>query len=595
MKELKILSFCMAFISLQISQAQNPHNDYLGFGHTTDVTVTTSSGGATAGGNNTIDGFPNGDLGGASRFLNQSTFGGDYETIQAVDDIGFEEWLEEQFNMPITYTTTTMNSIWPTVRNKYIADGESQKAANGPFKQSFRYAWWQNGMTAGDMVRQKVAFALSEIFVVSEMMSALDDGDILCSYYDILLRHSFGNYSDLLLEISLHPAMGVYLSHYTNSRTIEAYNVHPDENYAREIMQLFSIGLHELNIDGSKKLGPDGKEIPTYDNNDIKEFAKIFTGLGAGALANGTTTGLEFYESFYDIDATVPMVFYSDYHEPSEKYLLNGFVVPAGQTGLEDAQQAITHLTNHDNTAPFICKKLIQRLIKANPSPGYIWRVAAKFNNNGEGVRGDLKAVVKAILLDQEARLCGWIKHVQQGMLREPILRQMHLARAFNAQANSGRFWNEGLDFQIKTTQAPLSAPSVFNFFLPDYQPNGPISNAGLVAPAFQIHNSASSISYINEAQKWADGVVMEDVFTTNNNGPTNWDKVRLNFEDEQLLVDNEQWDELIYRLDIILTHQTMGQRTKDIIKLALEQTDSDHLKMAIYLTMISPDYLIFK
>ncbi|MEM7531603.1 MAG: DUF1800 family protein [Chloroflexota bacterium] len=433
----------------------------------------------------------------AARFLVQATLGANYELVQEVKDTGIEAWLEAQFELPI-------NSI-----EQLVIDYVKLFPADSfelPF--TFDWSWWQHIMTSPDVVRQRVAFALSEIFVISRNVEDINEnGRSAASYYDLLLTHAFGNYRDLLLAITLHPSMGIYLSHMRNRKSDPSKNRYPDENYAREVMQLFSIGLFELNQDGTEKLDENGDPIPTYTNADITEFAKIFTGLAMPPnpeeVADWAEEGEEFVideEWFLNAWGVqyVPMIPYEQEHEPGEKRLLNGTVVPAGQTTMQDIEAAIDNLFNHPNVGPFMGRLLIQRLVKSNPTPAYISRVAATFNDNGAGVRGDLKAVVRAILLDEEARDLNYMTDPANGMLREPLVRYISLCRTFNAANQSGEYTFAPDNFREEILQYILFAPSVFNFFLPSYQPIGPVADAGLVAPEFQITTSLTTISTAN-------------------------------------------------------------------------------------------------
>jgi len=387
--------------------------------------------------------------------------------------------------------------------------------------------------------------------------------------------------------------MGFYLSHLNNPRADEEENVHPDENYAREIQQLFSIGLHELNEDGSKKLDNDGNEIPTYGQDEIKEFAKIFTGLGvADVIPNMYLDTAEFGVGIYLGDLTKPMRMYEEWHEPGEKKLLNDFVVPAGQSGMKDVEDAIDNLVNHPNVGPFLGRRLIQQLVTSNPSPAYITRVTRVFNDNGNGVRGDLKAVVRAILMDTEARTCEALSRPDHGKLREPFTRYVHFVSALDVEQFYGRYWNVGWSFYQSTGQVPLAAIHVFNFYLPDYKPVGPIGDEGLYAPEFQIHNSRTGVSYINEVNAWA---IWNSVM--NSWEPEDPNAI-INVEDlKSLAADPEV---LVNRLDVLFTHGMLSDRTRNVIKNAIEPLifgdyRNERVRMALYLMMISPDYNIIK
>jgi uncharacterized protein (DUF1800 family) len=268
--------------------------------------------------------------------------------------------------------------------------------------EDFRYisridAWWKAVMQSDDQLRQRVAFALSEILVVSDLNNDLrSQPEGMVTYYDLLLTHAFGNFRDLLEAVTLSPIMGTYLSHLGNEKADDALNIRPDENYAREVMQLFTIGLDELNQDGTAKLDANGNTIATYGQAEIEGFARVFTGW--------TFAGSETFKR-KSRDYVAPMQAFEEYHSQRQKTLLNGDIIPQGYSAQESLQLALDNLFNHQNVAPFISKQLIQRLITSNPTPQYVERIASVFNDNGEGVRGDLAAVVKAIYLDDEARL----------------------------------------------------------------------------------------------------------------------------------------------------------------------------------------------
>ncbi len=583
--------FVLAIVCPKWTMAQSPV--ILGQGNNGGMSVTSSG----TGGDKTFDGegfLPNEIA--ASRFLAQATLGADLETILAVSQMSFPEWLDSQFVQPklmdvLQYTQDlTAEAIDST-----FAMGDDPNNIQ-PQMWYWHSAWWQYIMTSPDVLRARVGLALSEIFVVSEVPELGEVPLALAGYYDMLLDNSFGNFRDLLEDVTYHPAMGVYLTHLNNPKSDTALNRFPDENYAREVMQLFTIGLYKLNTDGTRQLDSLNNPIPTYQNADIQEFAKIFTGLTWGdAFGFGQNPQSEL--SFIQ-----PMKMKNAWHEPGEKHLLNGLVVPNRNpvNGNADIQDALDNLFNHPNVGPFIGRQLIQRLITSNPSHDYIGRVAAAFNDNGQGVRGDMKAVIRAILLDPEARDCALAYDPYRGMLREPITRWTHLSRAFNAFSQRGIYRNDMDEFYLNAFQRPLGSPSVFNFFSPDYVPIGPIDSAGLVAPEFQITNSVTIVGYANRMHDWVmeDNQVMEyrDIFS----GEYNNDKyVNLNLDDELQLDEITDVDELLERLNLILFHGQMTWDTRDRIKEALLLVPQDdweiRIRMAIFLSMISPDYLIFR
>lgn len=581
------------------------YEDYVGAGHSQGIVVTSSDNHSLWGWDEIASGIKsiNGDGLDArkmetARFLTQAGFGAGINYIDSISKMDFETWIDDQFTKPLPVITDTINDIWQQGLQMYIeSGGDTASYGDMPYTHHFLYSWWQLNMTNSDLLRQRVALALSEILVVSFRDVLEGRGRGQANYYDIFLRNAFGNYKDILHEVALHPAMGIYLSHFNNPKTIEEQNIHPDENFAREVMQLFSIGLYELNQDGTHKLDSLGKDIPTYNNNDIKEFAKIFTGLGPGAiLENEWYDEPEFGINKWLTDLSVPMAMYEDWHEPGEKHLLNDFIVPDGQSGMQDIDMAIDNLFNHDNLAPFIARRLIQAMVKSNPTPAYISRVAAVFNDNGAGEKGDMKALIKAILLDDEARSCDWINNDEQGKLREPMQRYFQFCRSMDKSSPYGIYWNIGYDFFQNTGQAPLGSPTVFNFFLPDYQPSGPIAEAELYAPEFQIHNSQTSISYLNQVNSWVRWGVLMDT----------WEAIgtSVTLDRSNLIPLAKDPQVLVNHLDILLTNGQLSDESRQVIINALNQITHDNswafylefrVNMALYLFMISPDYTVQK
>ena len=400
----------------------------------------------------------------AFQFLNQSSFGATPAEAQNVINLEFEAWIDQQMQEVASLQLPYLRSLpRPPVLGQLHADRVD--------------IWFRNVIDGQDQLRQRVAFALSEIMVVSQLGALTEAPYSVADYHDQLALNAFGNYRDLLNVVTLHPAMGVYLSMLGNQKPDPVLNIRPDENYARELMQLFSIGLVELNPDGTVKRDSSGQPIPTYDQAVIEGFAHVFTGwnyAGAPSFEEARRN---------DNNQTVPMQLYPDFHDTGSKTLLDGVTIPPGQTGDEDLKAALDNIFNHPNVGPFIAIRLIQRLVASNPSPGYVQRVATVFNNNGFGVRGDLAAVIKAILLDPEARPA--IPMEIDGKLKEPILRLTQLWRAYDAASQSGSF--PLAPAYIIFGQGPLQSPSVFNFFSPSFAPAGEIRNSGLVAPELQI------------------------------------------------------------------------------------------------------------
>lgn len=615
MKKTLISSF--AFIGLIISLTAQEYTDYIGAGHNVGITVSTSSSIPDAGPEKTIDGSGmESKYFAAGRFLNQATMGASKAEIDVLYENfnnNYEEWIDDQYSKPIEYLTPKLDSIWDFIYQRKINLGQDENDIFGPWTVHFNYSWWQVNALNQDKLRHKIAYALSQILVLSAQSDLNDHAEGLVYYYDLLLKHSFGNYKDLLRDVSYSLPMGYYLSHLNNPKEIPEENIHPDENYAREIMQLFTIGLYELNTDGTRKLDGSGNPIPTYDQEDIKEFAQVFTGLGPSGLedyvwwAEAPYFGLDFWGA----QKNTPMMMYQDFHDTSEKHLLNGYVLPAGQAGETDVDMAIDHLFNHPNVGPFISRQLIQRLVNSNPSPEYIGRVAAAFNDNGLGVRGDMMAVIKAILLDPEARDGAAMLEEEQGRLREPMLRTTNFGFGFGLLNNYGNYWHNGYDDLRETGQHVLSSPTVFNFYPPDYQPNGEIKDIGLVAPEFKLHNTAKAVTSLNRffgtifwdehyfGGSWEYSPEPEDYPAFND---LEQSIIRLNVANLHPLSDTPEL--LINELDRIMTFGQLSDFTRGIIRNTIldidwpwdrEAQQSWRTAYAMYLIQFSPDYNIIK
>ena len=555
----------------------------------------------------------------AARFLLQAAFGPDQDTngnglpenVEPVMASGFNAWIDDQFTRPIGYVQPWVD--WADTHANALQ-------LYGNWKE---FSWWARAMGVPylrpdhenqtppippilpDPLRQRVAFALSEILVASDRPEALAvEQRGMANFYDLFEKHAFGNYLPLLKEVALHPVMGIYLSHLGNQKANPANNVFPDENFAREIMQLFSIGLWMLNPDGTRVLDGQGQPIATYNNGDITELARVFTGLSFGNNADF---------QLYPRDFTVPMKGWDAYHDCNAKTLLGGWQLLAqvpspndtGTVTMTDITAAVTNLFNHQNVGPFLALRLIQRFVTSNPSPAYVGRVAAKFADNGSGVRGDLKAVIKALLLDSEARDPAMMAQPTWGKLREPFLRCVNFARAFNAKSTAGYY---PLDqFALAHLQDPMNSPSVFNFFLPTHSPAGPVTQAGLVAPEFQIINAASAVSGANYF--WNHTLSDLHYWGTANASYG----VRLNLDPELALVTSGNIaadvptgaldpDPLLRRLDLVLTGGTLSPAQFQIIREAMLrigtgtwQWHRERLRMAIYLITTSADFNVLR
>ena len=432
-----------------------------------------------------------------------------------------------------------------------------------------KVVWYEAAVNADDQLRQRIAWALSQYFVVGEEGSNHPNTtERWVNYYDIFVRNAFGNFRDILDEITWSPHMGYYLSHMDNKKADLSNGTFPDENFAREVMQLFTIGLYELNIDGTLRLDEYGKVIPTYDNDDIAEFAKVFTGLRKPYDRSNIEI---FYGNYID-----PMRIQVSRHDFTPKVLLDGSILgPFSQNkeGVrDDIGGLLDHLFNHENMPPFFARFMIQRFTVSNPSPAYIKYVAEAFKSglfkgNGTGNRGDMVATIKAILLHPEARESVLSYDPNHGKLREPIVRLMHLSRAFKLSSLRTYEWIYFVGLEDTILQAPYEQSSVFNFYRPEYSPNGIISDLGLTAPEFQISNDVSSIHLSN-----AFSTLVNDGLIQGDNGLFGSSQIAdatLDFSYEIGISSNNE--ELVNHLDLILCGGRLEEASKLIILDALE------------------------
>lgn len=576
----------------------------------------------------------------SSRFLSQATMGPKLSEIQALQNQGIEPWLDQQFAFSPSF------NLQNYVQNMHQSMVDSSNARNpsGNYTLSnlfiddwaFDVAWFQANMLAHDKLRWRVSLALSQIFVTSRISAFDDNPYALASYYDMLNKNAFGNYRSLIDSITYHPAMAVYLTymnnHATDTLAISATNstkkqVFPDENYAREILQLFSIGLFELNNNGTEKKDANGMSIPTYDNDDIGNLAKVFTGLSwshsryLGDNSNVTkwsyTKPLKFfpkdssdkYLRWWVNPSTWRIV---DGHEPGTKTFLNQTVPSRPVTdGKLDIKDALDIIYNHPNVGPFMARRLIQHLVSSNPSPEFIDRIASIFNNNGNGVRGDLRAVIRAILLDPEARdCCAEKENVAYGHLREPFLRYMNLVNGLELKNQGGVYRNVMVDLYDRLEQKPLYSPSVFNFYQPGYVPDGPLQAAGKVGPEFQTLNSLSFAKYMNGLHRWVisnDPVEYWGIFSGETYKPDQ--EPTFNITNDYVLSKDNRIKEFLDKYNLILAQGRIKPENMSIIQNVLlnmpmtydvngvpDPTLADRrLRMGIFLIMIAPDYLINK
>jgi uncharacterized protein (DUF1800 family) len=524
----------------------------------------------------------------AARFLMQATFGPSKADIDAFIAKGYNTWLAEQFAAPATLQRVATMADFAannTTGGQGTRDATTMvyQYPGGAHRQA---AWWKTALTAPDQLRQRMAFALSEIFVISDQngtINAWQEGG--ANYYDILVRGAFGNFRTVLEEVTLSPMMGIYLSSLRNGKATATTLA--DENYAREIMQLFTIGLNELQPDGTLKLDPSGQPIATYTQTTISEMAKVFTGWAYYSTA--ATPNFRGGAANY-ID---PMMIYPAFHDTTQKTIIGGKILPANQDGPKDLKDTLDALFHHPNTGPFICRQLIQRLVTSNPSPGYVYRVAQVFENNGAGVRGDLGAVARAIVMDYEARSPALLNTPAFGKLKEPLLRLTAILRAFGGASNSGRFSIANPEGSLM--QAAMRAPTVFNFFEPGYVLAGDLAAAGLYAPEYQILTDTSAISMPN----------FYYTYIYNNRSTTDMAQQTIGLTLDSLLPlarTPANVQQLVDYLNLVLCANSMPKAMNDRIVAAITAmpnntaaTDLERVRSAIYLVVTSPEGAVQK
>jgi hypothetical protein len=509
----------------------------------------------------------------AVRFLEQATFGPTSGLIGRVQEFGVKGYLEQEFSTPMTPFPDL--PVFPSDSSVGCPTGSDPNCFRDNYTMyPLQVRFFLNALYADDQLRQRVAFALHQIFVVSGV--AIEQPSSMSPYLNVLVRNAFGNFRQLLWDMTLNPAMGDYLDMVNNDRSS------PNENYAREVLQLFSIGLYKLNPDGTLQLDTQGQPIPTYDQNTIIAFARMFTGWTYAPLpgANSHWTNSANY--------LAPMVAFDNHHDRTSKTLLNGVVSPANLPAKKDLVFALDNIFNHPNVGPFICKQLIQHLVTSNPSPAYVGRVTSAFNNNGAGVRGDMKTVIIAILTDSEARCddpatCAARTDVNYGHLREPVLFITNVLRAFNASSDGISLVDRG-----KTMgQEVLMSPSVFNYYRPGYI----VPGTTVLGPEFTIQSSSSAINRAN----FVNTMVFSRIDVTGSTG------TQINLSGMQGLSQSDSTGGLLAdELNRLLMHNTMSSlmraRILQTIAALPSATAADHLKRAqwvIYLVLSSSQYQV--
>lgn len=411
----------------------------------------------------------------AARFLDQAAFGPDATTVAHVQTVGLDGYLSEQFSAPA--------SPYP------------DPATTGFGINQVQARFFTNAVHGQDQLRQRVAFALGQIMVVSAVEE--NTPTELVPYLQILQSDAFANFRTLMKDVTLSPTMGEYLDMRNNDKADPTRNTRANENYARELMQLFTIGLFQLNPDGTLMLDSNGNPIPTYDQTTIQNFAKVYTGWTYPTKPGAV---LQRHNPAY---FNGPMVPFEANHDTTSKTLLNGLVLPAGQKADQDLEAALDNIFNHPNVGPFISTRLIQHLVTSNPSPEYVGRVASVFNDNGAGVRGDLAAVVRAILLDPEARagdngpwMSLWLPNDNSGHLREPVFVIASMLRGLGALVNDT---NPLTTLATNLGQTIFAPPTVFNYYAPGYHiPAQFTPGSSLLGPEFQLQSPSAAVARYN-------------------------------------------------------------------------------------------------
>jgi len=538
----------------------------------------------------------------AARFLTQATFGPTDTDIDRVMAVGYGPWIDEQFALP----ATSHRSHWDA-RNAEIRLASNN--ANGAGQDQVFESFWKQAVSGPDQLRQRSAYALSQIFVISMVDSGVADNTrAVAAWMDMLGTTGLGTYREALEAVSRHPMMGIYLSHLRNQKADTRSGRVPDENYAREVMQLFSIGLVELNDDGSART-TGGARTDTYTPADISGLAKVFTGWSwacpewpdASCFFNGSFNGQS------DPDRSFKsMLGYPQYHSTEEKRFLGTTIAAQGQSDpAASLRTALDALANHANVGPFIGRQLIQRLVTSNPSPGYVRDVSQVFANNGSGVRGDMKAVIKAVLMHPEARL----QSDSSGKVREPVLRLSAYLRAFGATSDSGHFKVGNTDNPgTALGQTPMRSPSVFNFYRPGYVAPGTASAArNLAAPEMQIAHETSAAGYINYMRDNVASGVGQSTTLTVNGAPRTRRDIQPDFSAELALATDPA--ALVDRVIGKLTYGSVGAALRtDIVdtvgrfpipaatstnQTAVDNAKRTRVNIAVLLALASPEFAV--
>jgi len=520
-----------------------------------------------------------------SRFLGKATFGATPTDITNLTGTEVSDWIRAEFAKPAT-------NYLPEI----LADIEALPAGTDLPRRAVSDMFFDAAISGDDQLRQRMVLALSEIVVVSNSGNLGDFPATMADYVDVLSDNAFGNYRDLLEEVTYTPAMSFYLTYLANPKGDPETGRVPDENYARELLQLFTIGLTELNMDGTERLDGTGQAIEIFDNSDITGLARVFTGL--------SIEGSDFF--FLSRDPSKlhePLEIFPAFHSDLEKAFLN-VTIPAGTSGAESIDMALDEIFGHSNMAPFLSRQLIQRFTSSNPSPAYVQRVATAFETGqftlpdgssvGTALRGDLSATIAAVLLDDDALLDPVTVPETSGKIREPIIRFANWARAFN-ETTPDASDEQSLGSLQNLGQHPFASPSVFNFFRPGYiAPGTETGAAELTVPELQIIDESSAIAYINFINSFI--YDFSPNFSEDEEGG-----VQVDYATEFVMADDGQ--ALIDRLDLVLTGNSLGPDTRarlldmmDEIPIREGTEDTDRISrvlVGVTMVMTSPDYLV--
>lgn len=528
----------------------------------------------------------------AIRLLYQSTFGPRIEDVVNLMGVGANEWFQSQLAM----SPTGYVDAWASIADAF-GDIDGVPDANGV--RLHHETFMLNAIHGPDQLRHRMTYALSQLLVISADFDFASHDQLVLGYVDVLYNNAFGNYRDLLREVALHPAMGMFLAMLGNEKTDPSRNIRPDENFARELMQLFTIGLQELNQDGMPLLADDGEPTQTYRPLDVQNYAAALTGWYFADLES-----YRFGSTFHSVEHAQrlsPMTAYPDFHQTSQKKLLRGYYVPAGATAEQSLETVLDSLFYHPNLAPFISLHLIKSFVTSNPSPEYVGRVSAVFNRDAHGERGNLSSVIQAVLFDAEARLPVNEQPANYGRAKDPLLRFLNHSRFFDVQ---GYDEERREHLRRRPSQEFLTAPSVFNFFSPVHVPNADFADLDLVAPELQIITSEALVSdssqyaYIRSLEEWELCCAGES-----DDSKIYW--IHLDLGELPDLLESSGTAEVIEYLDTYLTQGRLSETSKAALLEAYDDTLINALlagerqfllgtlRHLIYHIVSSPEYFI--